>query len=879
MGYSTDLNYELIDSSSIQDLLGDIKENFVTQRFLQNPNYYFLRRFKMLQAVCNMLKIVPSNEQWYFLLADADRLLCEACAGAGKTTMAQLKLIDAKLTQNVPGKNILALAYNNHAVKDMSQRHDEIIRRINNMHIPGLARDRDICCHTFHSFCMAWVEDYAQCFGINPKNYLLVEGGAQEAMRFVLNAYARKNAERKLFVGENIVAAFISLYTFAKETLTMDDPQRWNTASSFSDLKDFTIQDIQQIFKLYDNMKKLKNKMDFTDVIESMYELCKDPEIMARLRANYKIMLVDEYQDITPTMLRIIHIFMEGDPEYSIPPYEDSQLICIGDGDQSIYGFRGTDPDNCIRFREAYAREGSKVIITSMSENRRCPSVIIDAARKVIESNDKRIEKPIRSIRDGGKINIRQYLNQTDQMGQLLQALKTKPKEDLVNTCICYRNLASSYMLTIKLMERGIPFRFGRGNMPLSDRFSQTMFEVLDMLSFPDNVMYIRNAFFKVVPKSARFTKASIAQILEEQEERVRKGGEVLRFWEIDWGEDAESISGFREAVNTLQACYAYHRRNDAMSKYVPHIIKMVKLYYLNWQLQKGNTIGPEYLEYAEAWFSRDISYDSFMASYTKLRDQLKEDSSKGVYLTTMHGLKGLEFDDVYVIDLSDAIFPGTELTMSKDLTQAQKDILENEARRLFYVTITRTRMNLTLYFDAENPTRYMRFFRTNTGIANTYQDYMANPGQYKSEGGFILATAETATSHFGADPQQPQVADPTPVEPEEELLDLEPSADVSEDPFSMDDSDPTDPFGDDFNEVIAEAFEDPQASAEVTAGKQGYADRQEFLEDIAGKGSVSEIIERRAEQNNRIRQATGHSFDSKPTLTCIVDLIMSDKE
>ena len=870
MPYKTDIDYEYIEGKSIEELLPYIHDNFVSEKLKNDPTYFFKRRYKMMLAVCTMLKIVPSPEQWVFLLSDAERMLCEACAGAGKTTMAQLKLVDAKLTRNTPGKNILALAYNNHAVKDMLDRHEEIMTRINAMKIPGLMRDREICCSTFHSFCMGWVQDYPERFGINPKNYLLADSGVHEAMRFAADAYAKKNAHLKLFISDAIITALISLYTFSKETLTRDTPESWPMCSAYNDLNEIPLESIQTIFNLYENLKRLKKSMDFADVIDRMYELCLDPEVIARLRANYSIMLVDEYQDITPAMLRVIKAFMEGTPEKGIPPYVDGHLICIGDGDQSIYGFRGTDPDNCIRFRETYNCPDYLNCILSMSENRRCPSEIIKVARRVIESNDKRIDKPIRSIRDGGEIKVVEYFSQEDQMSQLVRALKAKPEEDLRQTCVCYRNLSSSYMLTIKLIEAGIPFRFGKGHMPLTDKLSASLFDVFNMLSYPDNLAYIQAALYKVVPKSAKFTKTAISELLKIEEDQRKRGGDLHRFWELEFDFETKQINGFVDAMKILHTCYIHQRRNEPMSRYVPYLIKLIRQYYLNWQLQRGTVLSEEYLEYINSWFSRSEPYSTFITRYRKLRDELKENQIKGVYLTTLHGLKGLEFDDVYIIDLDDGIFPGTELNQSRDLSQAQKDILENEARRLFYVAVTRTRDKLTLYFNHENPTRYIRFFKVNVGLANTYESYITQSSQFVEQDGFLVASSgEEKTSMFGG--TAPAVQQVEPIEESDDLLDL--------DVGSTDILESTLPDAEVFPEIVEDALDSAEAINEVNAGKPGAVDREQFESVMDSSGTVEEQLAREDERDQRLSMELGEknyqSIADKPGLRSVLDLLL----
>lgn len=745
-GYKTDIDYEYLSTCNTQGVIDYALQNFVSPNVTYAEGFNYRKRVKLYKAICALLQLQPSPEQWLFLLSDCERLLCEACAGAGKTTMAQLKLIDEKLSKNVKGKNILALAYNNHAVKDMVAKHEEIINRINRMDLPELQRDRDLCCSTFHSFCLSWVSEYQSRFGINNPRFLLTEGNVAEVMRIATDAYKKKHPEEKLFISDAVVEALISLNAFSHETLTSDDPSRWKICTAMNDLKDIPTSAILEILDFYTRMKKLKKRMDFNDLVDSMYELCKDPEVMIRIRANYQIFLVDEYQDITPSMLRIIQLIMEGDG-INIPHFDEGKLICIGDGDQSIYGFRGTDPDNCIRFRDTYKSPTDMVRITSMSENRRCPSKIIEVARKIIESNDKRIEKPILSIKDGGDINVINYTDEADEMSKLMNLLKCKSPDELKKTCICYRNLSSSYMLTIHMIAQGIPFRFGRGNMPLSDRLSTSIRGVLNMLSYPDNTEYMRENLFRVLPKSAKFTRSAINYLIDEEETRRRSGEEMRRFWELPFDNDTLAITGFSQALMSLAKAYQLHRRSTAMCDYVPQIIRMIRQYYLDWQLQKGTQLSDEYLEYVTSWFSRKISYDTFMTEHKKQKAKLTEGQSNGAYLTTLHGLKGLEFDDVYIIDLNDQLFPGTELNTG-NLTDSQKEVVENEARRLFYVAVTRSKGKLTLFFDSECPTRYLRFFKENTGVASMYAEYL-NQNNFTESCGFLVADGAEHTSKF----------------------------------------------------------------------------------------------------------------------------------
>lgn len=736
MNFETDLDYQLLDQLAAnpdeEALLRYIEENFVSPNITYSDGMSFRKCANIMKVLCQkMLKIKPSPEQWVFLLADCERLLCEACAGAGKTTMAQLRSVKEKLVHKVAGNNILALAYNNHAVSDMLSRHDSIIRKVNALGIPELRRDHNICCFTFHSFCKGWVEDYLEVFRIPNKNgYIMSETDRHEAMELAVAAF-KKQTNSGVYVNDAIYEAMLALYSFVHETLRVDSPEEWKLCPSISDLADFDTTQLSDIFKRYDKWKSFKHKMDFTDLVDAMYTICCREDVMRRIRANYQIFILDEYQDFTPSMLRIIKIIMEGDPEYNIGPFMNAKLTCIGDGDQSIYGFRGTDPDNCVRFKDTFSSDNQMVRITAMSENRRCPEEIIACAKTVIESNSRRINKPIRATHSGGKVTVSKYYSCSEQIDSIVKKLKTIPPEEYSKTCICYRNQSSSYLLGLKLMNAGLPFRIVKGHLPLSDRLSQSLFDTLNMLSYPNITRYVEKALYKVLPKSQTFTRNAIYELLQAEEEARQTSGEIRTFFQLNYPESALRITGFTEAMDTLQKARTLHRNNKPLSTYVPSLIHLIRKYYLDWMMTKAGALSPEYIKYISEWFSRDMTYDAFMKQHQALLKDMEDNKDGKICVTTFHGLKGLEFDHVFIIDLNDTIFPGTELNQAKGLTTAQKDILECEARRLFYVALTRTRNTLDIYFDAEVPSRYIRFFTENTGLAKNYKDYMQSSDGY----------------------------------------------------------------------------------------------------------------------------------------------------
>lgn len=726
MIFEPDIDYSVIDSNDEELLFKYIENNFVSENTTYTNGFTFKKTCNVMKVMCNkVLHITPSPEQWVFLLADCERLLCEACAGAGKTTMAQLRSIKEKLIHGVAGNNILSLAYNTHAVSDMKERHSDIIRKINKLNIPMLHFDSNICCHTFHSFCKSWVEDYLADFGTYSKaNYILTDAERTEGMRLSVTSFSKKN-NRNIFITDIMLDALLALHAYVSETLTVDSPDSWKLCSRISDLPELSTSDISGIFDMYTRWKSLKHKVDFDDLISFMYKLCCKPEVMRRIRANYQVFIVDEYQDFTPSMLRILRIITEGDKQYGIEPFINSRLTCIGDGDQSIYGFRGTDSDNCVRFKDLFSSENEMNRVTAMSQNRRCPETILSYAREVIQSNSKRIKKPIKSIRDGGEVNVQYYSSVDEELNLLIQRLHKIPESDYRDTCICYRNLSSSYLLGLKLARDKIPFKIARGHLILSDQFSSTLFDVLNMLSYPTVLSWAEKALYKILPKSAFFNKKVITSVIRNQETIDKQTGDSTAFYDLSFPDEAYRITGFKEALDMLRKCRTKHRYNKPMNTYLPELIGLVRKYYLDWQMTKNTQITEDYVSYVSEWFSQNKDYDTFMKEYHALLGDMTDTYANKITLTTMHGLKGLEFKNVIITDLNDLIFPGTELNQVKDLSVQQKDTLECEARRLFYVALTRAKETLTLYFDEKAPSRYIRFFTPNTGLAEVYRNYI----------------------------------------------------------------------------------------------------------------------------------------------------------
>ena len=728
----TDIDYELIKDADFETLVSYIKDKFYIKR---PTNVCGLKKFsKILRALCTMNKIYPSNEQYIFILCNYLRVSCGACAGAGKTTMAIFKACAANQFLGINEEEILLLAYNVDAVASFRQRLDGIKKGVDQelrvMRNSAILRGQEppkvdysvpvkMSIKTFHSFCKIWVKEYMDKWGMIHFR-ILEDSEIYQSFESIVNMYVTtldEDRQCEIYIGSNTIDAFIQLYNYVEEKLAMNDPEQWVGMKALSDLSMFTIDEILNIFTFYKNKKKLQKVCDFVDILTKMSEIMTDPEAVKRMRKLYKYIIVDEYQDFTPVMKQILKRFFNGYAPSGIPVFEDGYLVVIGDDDQSIYQFKGTDMSNFLEFKEDFTEgkiSADDIRLTSMSINRRCSKAVLDVAREIATSIPNRIEKPIWGIKAGGNICVHDYSNSLSEIDDIILNLDM---DSLNKSVIAYRNIVSCNMLTIKLLDRGIPFRIGSGVNPFTDFISKTLDSVLRMLFSPNDAKICAESFSKCMPHGKHINGEHYKQkFLDYQKKRdmCDRTNYIppIDFWDMDWSEERKVLKDFDENLTRLIAISRCVRGSESMEVYMRHLIGMISKHYLRNVLTgvlKGR-YSDEFIKFITNYYVSDLSYSAFMNKKNKMIAQIKERENGGVYLTTFHGLKGLEYENVYAMDMDDYVFPGTDIR-GDNLTEEMLEESELNARRLLYVLVTRAITNFHIWFSTNRPSRYSKYF------------------------------------------------------------------------------------------------------------------------------------------------------------------------
>lgn len=653
--------------------------------------------YNIMNNIFMRMGLKLDNEQLLFLLDDSPRVLCEASAGSGKTTVSQLKMIKFKLLYGYDGSDILAIAYNDHAQEDMQKRHTSLIEEIMAQRIQGVKLNDRIVCRTFHSNALAWILEYANKCGISNKDTVIISDANTEklmdkALENAIKNYNKKHEDSKLDydkIDPGVITALIAYISYIEETMmSVEDSV---THPKFMEIG-LDVEIVADVVTKFNKLCEFNSMFTFSNILVKFYVLLRDNEdIRKRVQGAYKVLLIDEYQDMTPLMNAIVELMLS----------EDTLFNAIGDGDQSIYSFKGTDSLNCLKFK-TYFPNGK---VVSMGANRRCRKNIVDVARNILSINQLRYPKDIYSLKDGGSVTTMPYETTAGECEYLISELRRIPVDELYRVCIGYRNRESSLLLSKMLLDARIPFNVRSGYEPYKDMLSASLYDLYAMLKQPLSVAYHKAVLYKICPAS----RANVLRVIESS-----KSDGMCHYLDYNWEMLGGIAFSIRKALTTLKECEDAVKSDAPMCNYFGKLWNLFKLYYWNWVSEQTH-FSADLESSIISDYSTPRGYKQFSKDYNEqieIRDRFAR-SGLGVNLTTFHGLKGLEFDTVYLIDLNDKIFPYYD-KIEKDCNgnkQAELELKE-ECVRLFYVACTRPKDNLICLYDKNNPSIYIDLLR-----------------------------------------------------------------------------------------------------------------------------------------------------------------------
>lgn len=559
-------------------------------------------------------------------------VLVVAGAGSGKTRVITYRIPYLIFTGAASADSILALTFTNKAAGEMKSR---ILSLSGSDFRPPLIS-------TFHSFGSLFLRRHSSAVGY-PRDFSVFD--EEDQLSLV------KECCRELNLAENRYEPKDLQYFIKWQRTRSEPPEIFDP-------------NVQLLIDLYEKKKRAARAMDFDDLLVlPLKVLNENHEIRERYRDGYRFLMVDEYQDTNEIQYDLLKALAG----------ERANLLVVGDGDQSIYKFRGARSENMQHFLRDFPQ--AKVI--KLEQNYRSTKTIIKAAQAVIANNSGRIKKELWTENASGEpIEVYHAYDEYDEATfvtlRVMAALKDASPSDIA---VLYRINAQSRALEESFGKAQIPHRIVGGVGFYERREVKDAVAFLRLLSNRnDSVSFSR--IVNVPPRGVG--KKMMEQIQEDAKQRgislydaaLNSGNRQLQGFLSVFEAPLQAPSQFLEGLLQTIGYAAYLRKEDASSAddRQQNIAEFVSHLREN-ESQEGFELG------------------TFLGELP-LQSRLDE-SQPAVTLLTVHSAKGLEFRHLFVAGLEDGLFPH-----SRSLEKA--DDMEEE-RRLFYVAMTRAKERLVL--------------------------------------------------------------------------------------------------------------------------------------------------------------------------------------
>ncbi len=434
------------------------------------------------------------------------------------------------------------------------------------------------------------------------------------------------------------------------------------------------------LYQAYQERLKTLNAVDFGDLLLECLRLWREnPDVLAQYQERFRYILVDEYQDTNVAQYLWLRLLAQ----------TRKNICCVGDDDQSIYGWRGAEVDNILRFEHDFP--GAKVI--RLERNYRSTGHILAAASQLIARNRSRLGKTLRTeAEEGEKVTLTGAWDSEEEarlIGEEVEALQAA-RHPLSEIAILVRVSAQMREIEDRLVTLGVPYRVIGG-----PRFYERA-EIRDALAYLRCTASTFNdlSFERIVNVPKRGLGDATLQVLHNY---ARSAGIPLMEAARAMIETDELRPKPRQTLRDLLTCFA---RWSKMAETLPHsevaqTVLEESGYTEMWQKERTADAAGRLENLKEFVRSMEEFPDlqSFLEHVSLVMDANEGEGEDRVSLMTLHAAKGLEFNTVFLPGWEDGLFPN-----QRALDESGQAGLEEE-RRLAHVGLTRARLRAKIYF------------------------------------------------------------------------------------------------------------------------------------------------------------------------------------
>ena len=580
-----------------------------------------------------------NEQQKEAVLYNEGPLLIIAGAGAGKTKTLTTKIAYLIEEEKVNPYSILAITFTNKAAKEMK---DRIFLQIG-------SEAKKLTVSTFHSFGLKLLRENCERLGYD-RNFVIMD--SDDSLTVVKKIIKDMGYDPKIY---NPKAIRNKISSCKNEMMSPEQYEHF----AVSDYEKV----MQEVYSKYEEKLYRNNSVDFDDLLLLPIKLFKKyPDVLENYQEYYQYILIDEYQDTNQAQYILTKLLSE----------KNRHITCVGDDSQSIYSFRGANYKNILNFEKDY--KDAKIIL--LEQNYRSTSTILDAANQVIRNNRQRKDKKLWTSRGiGEKIKYYRAYNEKDEADYVIRKIKEliNKNVDYKDIAVLYRTNAQSRVLEEAMLKENPPYRV------IGSFYFYSRKEIKDLIAYlriihnsKDNVSLLR--VINTPKRGIGLKTIEHLTTLADQEQ-------ISMYEAISSGKELEFknlIERLKEVSKDLTLTELIDKVLDASG--MKQELESEKS--LESEIRLENL--EEFKSITKSFEEREgvVSLEEFLLEISLISDveEYKDDPNR-ISLMTVHSVKGLEFDHVFVVGLEEGIFPHMNSLMENSDVE--------EERRLMYVAIT----------------------------------------------------------------------------------------------------------------------------------------------------------------------------------------------
>ena len=633
------------------------------------------------------------KQQQSVVLSEDINALILAGAGSGKTRVLTHRIHYLVSEKNHHVDDILAVTFTNKAANEMKERLTDLLRQpIGRMWVG-----------TFHSLAHRLLRTHAVEANLTPTFQIL---DAQDQFRIVKRLMKENSIDETKFPIKK-VQWFINQQ---KDEGIL--PQNIDAGYNFF------VKQSAKVFDLYEKHCQANDLVDFAGLLVKSYELLKNNQnLLDYYQKKFRHILVDEFQDTNRIQYQFIKILHT----------QNNHVFCVGDDDQSIYGWRGARVENIQKIENDF----KPIKVIKLEQNYRSTGNILSASNALIANNQNRLEKSLwTESGDGDLINVFNARTETEEAQYVVSEIENQFNQgkNLSECAILYRSNAQSRVFEESLIKRNISYRIYGGL-----RFFERA-EIKDAMGYvrltentSDNIAFERVVNFPTRGIGLSTIEKIRSHAVESHTDLFQSSIAIIESLPARAG---NALQGF---INLIEAIID-STKNLTLSEKVDSILLQSGLmaHYANDKTDKAGSKREnldELVTAAKQYVHEDDSEMNETQGFIALATldssgESNQASQESVQLMTVHSAKGLEFPIVFLVGLEEDLFPSRQ---SKD-----EPHLLDEERRLCYVGMTRAMQSLTLSYASRRFLHGQSFYSLNSRfldeISNSFLNYIKNP-------------------------------------------------------------------------------------------------------------------------------------------------------